>query len=380
MRTVVIIFLLLIFVVLFGCSSRIQSDDSGSTQSNESGGGYYAPPKPPTQYQSDPNSAVYGVLTNGQITALRDNICGKVQPTNSGIRNQAVSIASDASGAWNVNQLVELYIWMKSNIAYVNDPVNQEYFASASETLTSGGGDCEDQAILIASLIQSVGGTSKVVVAPDCGHAFASVYIGDSKEYFDEIQQSIVQIYWNKGIYDLYGESLFGYSDSEGHYWLNVDPAGGAYLGDTYISCRSNASFYPLNCEGVVSTNESRTDYIIEDKDYVSEEGSKVPKLDVQITSCDSSTNILQGLGEVTDVYVSVRNFGSADAHNVVLVAHASDEDQAFKNTANFDVLKIGQIGTVKLTLDTQRNLSTLVTLEVTSSEGAGAEIQRDCS
>ncbi|MEI7961238.1 MAG: transglutaminase-like domain-containing protein [archaeon] len=331
------------------------------------------PPKPPIQQATDSNPTVSNALTNAQLTYLQQLTCSKIEPTFSGVRNTAVSIASASPGNWNINQLADLYIWMKNNISYVNDPIHQEYFASASETLNDKAGDCEDQAILVSSLIQSVGGTSKVVLAPSCGHAFASVFISTKKEDFDAAQKTIADIYWQKGIYDLSNQNLFGYSDNSG-YWLIVDPAGGYYLGDTYVGCRNVTSFYPIDCTNIsAQNNESRTD-------YVPQGSTSVPNLKVNISQCEPSINILQGLGEVTDVYVTVTNSGSADAHNVAVIAHASDEDKQYKNTANWSIIKAGQTASVKLTLDTQQNVPTLVTLNVTSTEGAGAEIQKDCS
>ncbi|MDD4083186.1 MAG: transglutaminase-like domain-containing protein, partial [Sphaerochaetaceae bacterium] len=311
-------------------------------------------PKPPIQQNSDSNPKVSGTLTNNQLFQYQQLICSKIEPTNPLVRNTAASIASVASGEWNVNQLVELYLWMKNRISYVNDPVSQGYFASATETLNDKAGDCEDQAILVSSFIQSIGGISKVVIAPDCGHAFASVFISNSKEDFDATEKTISDIYSQKGIYDLSGQNFFGYKDDQG-YWLNVDPAGGSYLGDTYVGCRNINTFYPINCTGIT------------------------PKLNAQITNCQSNLNILQGLGEVTDVYVSITNSGAYDLHNIKVTAHASDEDQPYKNTANYTTLQVGQTASTKLTLDTQQNVPTLVTVTITSDEGTNLNLQINC-
>ena len=83
-------------------------------------------------------------------------------------------------------------------------------------------------------MIQSVGGTSKIIPIKDCQHAFAAVYIDGSKENFDSISNSIGQYYTNKG--RAIGNIVY-YNDNQG-YWLIVDPAGGAYLGDLFPSCR----------------------------------------------------------------------------------------------------------------------------------------------
>lgn len=104
-----------------------------------------------------------------------------------------------------------------------------------------------------------------------------------------------------------------------------------------------------------------------------------MPELKAEITQCNPSINVLQGLGEVTDVFVSVGNAGNADATNVYVEAHANDEDQPFKNSQTLGVLKPGMVADAKLTLDTQKGVTSLVTVVVTSSEGARVEIQRNC-
>lgn len=120
------------------------------------------------------------------------------------------------------------------------------------------------------------------------------------------------------------------------------------------------------------TTQETRTD-------YTSYGLGAQPNLQVSITNCNPSVNILAGLGEVTDIYVSISNFGTGDAHNVQVTASASDEDRPYKNSQVIGTVSAGQTGSAKLTLDTQANVPSLVTVKVTSSEGAGAQIQRNC-
>ncbi|MBK7572688.1 MAG: transglutaminase domain-containing protein [Bacteroidetes bacterium] len=70
---------------------------------------------------------------------------------------------------------------------YVEDPRKNEYYSSASNTLTKTGltGDCDDFAILMYSLITAIGGEARISFAwkkiPDSdtyfGHAFTEVDI-----------------------------------------------------------------------------------------------------------------------------------------------------------------------------------------------------------
>lgn len=90
---------------------------------------------------------------------------GLVDP--SSVRALAVNIAS----AHQENELAvllraaALFEYVKKNVTYVPDPshmsegemINGDYVAPPVETLDAGGGDCDDQAVLIASLFSAVG-------------------------------------------------------------------------------------------------------------------------------------------------------------------------------------------------------------------------------
>lgn len=188
-------------------------------------------------YIRDNNQALPIQSLTSELTAEQQQICPKIESQNTAVRDAAVSIARDSEGKWNVGQLVDLFVWMKTNIKYVNDPSTGNYYAFASETLQTKAGDCDDQAILITSMIRSVGGTSNMIIVNECTHAFASVFISESKADFDKIREGISNIYYNK--YSLQIGNTYSYKDEKGGYWLIVDPAGGQYLGDELPDCRN---------------------------------------------------------------------------------------------------------------------------------------------
>lgn len=73
-----------------------------------------------------------------------------------------------------------VYSWLKKNIAYVRDPAGIEWLQSPDKTLQYGFGDCDDQSILPAALMSSIGiPTRFVVVKADAGNkdAFSHVYL-----------------------------------------------------------------------------------------------------------------------------------------------------------------------------------------------------------
>lgn len=64
---------------------------------------------------------------------------------------------------------------VKEEIEYVSDPRGNDIWEPANVTLRIGAGDCEDQAILLSSMLEAVGGTTRVYLTDN--HAFAAVYL-----------------------------------------------------------------------------------------------------------------------------------------------------------------------------------------------------------
>ena len=50
--------------------------------------------------------------------------------------------------------------WVQDNVRYVFDPREVEYFQTPRRTLKDKAGDCDDQAILMSSLLESIGYTT----------------------------------------------------------------------------------------------------------------------------------------------------------------------------------------------------------------------------
>ena len=85
------------------------------------------------------------------------------------VRDFAVFIVSNSGK----DPVTSLYNYVRMNIMCVGDPGN-EYLASPCETIILGGGDCEDHAILLASLLEAVGVDSKILWVPG-EHAFVGI-------------------------------------------------------------------------------------------------------------------------------------------------------------------------------------------------------------
>ncbi len=77
-----------------------------------------------------------------------------------------------------------LFYFVQRNIQYVNDPPD-EYIKPFDEIIVSQVGDCDDHAVLLANLLQSIGIHTKFVFIP--GHVYVQAYLPDSiRRYHDK--------------------------------------------------------------------------------------------------------------------------------------------------------------------------------------------------
>jgi hypothetical protein len=180
------------------------------------------------------------------------NISAAMDIENPVTRNYATQIAANLPGKYNLNQVIFLYDFLYKNWRYVSDPRGIEYLSSASNTISNDLiGDCDDFAILIATLIESIGGKARVSFAHNKrgGHAFAEVYIPATST---EVSAMVEEYYKS----DL--EAAMGWSRVKKiHYrpdrsgegiWLNLDWTS-KYPGGQYFDWDICTVYYPR--EGV---------------------------------------------------------------------------------------------------------------------------------
>lgn len=75
-----------------------------------------------------------------------------------------------------------MYQFIRDNYQYINDPVGIEYIEDPKVFLGIGGGDCESGSIALASLMESVGiGTHLVLIS---NHAYIRVYLPEAKSRY----------------------------------------------------------------------------------------------------------------------------------------------------------------------------------------------------
>ena len=110
----------------------------------------------------------------------------KLNIPNPTVEDKGSNLVLDYPGDRTIGQICSIYNYMVGNWSYKADTRGIEVFQYSNKSLEngegrySGQGDCDDFSILMASLIESIGGTSRIVLAygPNGGHAYTEVYLG----------------------------------------------------------------------------------------------------------------------------------------------------------------------------------------------------------
>lgn len=170
--------------------------------------------------------------------------------TNKEVRNYAVSIAVkhfDDQAYLSTNkkwvQFFSVFKEVYGHWKYVFDPMGEEYYSKASETLgqlqydDNFKGDCDDYSIMMAACIKAIGGEVKLIRTvvesngARTGHMYPEVKFGDVKD-LETVVYLIKNVFF---IEESRGKSIFYYEDNKGFIWLNFD-YNDAYPGGKFQS------------------------------------------------------------------------------------------------------------------------------------------------
>ena len=133
---------------------------------------------------------------------------------NPAIYQKAIEITSKYGNGYNIAKVCAIFDYVCNNIKYVND-TDDEW--NEPYTALNVGGDCEEFAMLIASLVTSIGGTSRIYITDN--HAFPTIYIGNNTSLLKCIDE-----YYNANLSYALFKDEFGY-------WLVADALSSFYLG-----------------------------------------------------------------------------------------------------------------------------------------------------
>jgi transglutaminase-like putative cysteine protease len=195
--------------------------------------------------------------TEKRVSDLKIEFDARVEPENSRVNDEALWLALKYPGDLPIDQIASIYGYLKNGDdskkgwGYVRDPRGIDYLRYANATLRAGdrsncvgGGDCDDFAILMAALVESVGGTTRIILARNNttgGHAYTEVYIGQINATGSQVEPIID---WLKGKFNT--GKIYTHIDTDTKdVWLNLDwgpdekgnthPGGPFFQGDKHI-------------------------------------------------------------------------------------------------------------------------------------------------
>jgi transglutaminase-like putative cysteine protease len=140
------------------------------------------------------------------------------------IRRQAVRMATmhftKVAAQTNEQTLVQSFSIFKEVNArwtYVSDPSRGEYFAPPTESIELMAGDCDDHAVLMAALINAIGGQVRLVRTT--GHVYPELLVGDDLQ-LERAAYLIRKVLFPHEVGDA---PLYHHTDADGRHWINLD-------------------------------------------------------------------------------------------------------------------------------------------------------------
>lgn len=201
-------------------------------------------------YDLSENSLSQKFLQEDGEFKREDELREAIDYSNPEVRNYAASIGvkhfEDKAYLSTNRRWVQFFSVFKEiygHWKYVFDPIGEEYYSKASETLgqlnydDNFKGDCDDYSIMMAACIKAIGGEVRLVrtiVERDGvknGHMYPEVKFGNSKD-LETVVYLIKNVYF---VDESKGKSIFYYEDKKGFIWLNFD-YNDAYPGGKFQS------------------------------------------------------------------------------------------------------------------------------------------------
>jgi transglutaminase-like putative cysteine protease len=162
-------------------------------------------------------------FTQTQIEELTAyGICSSLEPDNSAVQKKSLELTEQYKADDNVSQLCAVFDFIYKEWNYSKDPFGMEYFEKAGVSIYTMTGDCDDYAILMVSMLKSLGIDGRVICVS--GHAYPEVYVGKDLTSGDkeQLKENINNYYLENGSKTKV-RRLNYHIDKEGRFWLNMD-------------------------------------------------------------------------------------------------------------------------------------------------------------
>ncbi len=79
------------------------------------------------------------------------------------VLDTAAEIISDLAPMNYVGEAQAIWLFVRDNVRYVEDPSGDDHFQGPTVTMARHAGDCDDQVILLACLLRSIGFRTRIV-------------------------------------------------------------------------------------------------------------------------------------------------------------------------------------------------------------------------
>jgi len=133
-----------------------------------------------------------------QLQTMVDPVVQRAEPYISKIvsnditlRSYANSIIKDCPPNNKEAQINAIYRYIVENYNYLSDPTDVELIQSPQETMQVKGGDCEDLAILLNSLLENIGTKTYLVITDT--HVYSLAYNIDTNSLWTYVEQSLIK-------------------------------------------------------------------------------------------------------------------------------------------------------------------------------------------
>ncbi|MBW2989131.1 transglutaminase-like domain-containing protein [Candidatus Woesearchaeota archaeon] len=112
------------------------------------------------------------------MTGYKWDLSSYIRPNDPLVKQTANKIATIGCDGSRICQSKAIYYFVRDNIEYVSDPLEEEYIEENIEVLNTRAADCEGGTLLMASLMGAIGIRNELVFVP--GHVFLRVRMDEA--------------------------------------------------------------------------------------------------------------------------------------------------------------------------------------------------------
>ncbi len=133
----------------------------------------------------------------------------------------------------------------------------------------------------------------------------------------------------------------------------------------TLIPSQGNNTSIPVTMTEIAPPTSAVTDQLLP-----TETQPTIQAVSVEILGCDTGIDILNGMGEVTNAYVTVKNTGTGNLPNLCSLLRAVDEGRSHPDKkVCVNSLPVQTQITFKLTVDTTYQKDTVIQVDATTND-----------